>query len=113
MPKAIIAGGRHYVGTVKAAAWLDALRVELSIDTVISGCATGADAFGEKWADRREIKIERFPADWYRLGKSAGPIRNEQMANAADICILFPGGTGTADMKRRAIAHGLIVREYA
>jgi hypothetical protein len=34
------------------------------------------------------------------------------MAKYADVCILFPGGSGTADMKRRAIAHGLRVVEY-
>jgi len=113
MPKAIIAGGRNYQGGKAEAAWLDSLRDSLGIDAVVSGGASGADNFGERWAEYHGISVLIFPADWYRYGKAAGPIRNEAMAEHADICILFPGGTGTADMKRRAIAHGLIVREYA
>jgi len=113
MPRAIIAGGRNYQCGKAEAQWLDNLHKSLGIDEVISGGATGADNFGERWAKYHGLKVQLFPADWYNQGKAAGPIRNEAMAKYADICILFPGGTGTADMKRRAIAHGLIVREYA
>ena len=111
MSKAIIAGGRDYYATLEDEAWLDKMRIELAVDRVISGGAPGADKFGERWAEERNIPIDRFPAEWTRYGKRAGLIRNEKMACVADICILFPGGFGTADMKRRAIAHSLVIRE--
>src|SRR5690606_30354012 len=55
--------------------------------------------------------VVAYPADWRRHGRAAGPIRNQEMADAgADLCIAFPGGRGTADMVRRARAAGIPVR---
>jgi hypothetical protein len=56
---------------------------------------------GERIADRLGIKKVVFEADWNRLGKSAGPVRNMKMAIYADAIVLFPGGAGTADMKKK------------
>lgn len=42
---------------------------------------------------------------------TAGPRRNRAMAElGADLCIVWPGGRGTADMVRRARAAGIPVR---
>lgn len=81
-------------------------------ERIVSGGCRGADAFGESIARELGLKVDTFPADW-SLGKSAGPARNEKMAAYADACILFPGGRGTADMKRRAQAHGLLIAEFS
>lgn len=53
--------------------------------------------------------MKRFPADWKSHGRAAGPIRNEPMAEYADGVALFPGGRGTASMKREAAKRGLRV----
>lgn len=54
---------------------------------------------------------EPHPADWSTHGKAAGPIRNQQMADArADLCLAFPGGKGISDMVRRAERAGIPVR---
>jgi len=53
---------------------------------IISGTATGADRFGEKWAAENNIPVELFPADWSQ-GKGAGYRRNEEMASKADALV--------------------------
>lgn len=51
---------------------------------------------------RPEFKIVPHPAEWDRLGKSAGPIRNQDMMRAAGFLIAWPGGAGTASCCRIA-----------
>jgi len=105
--RTIICGGRHYNLTVHDFAWLDELRTTLPITSIISGGATGADYGGEKFARMNKIPLTVKPADWKRWGKLAGFFRNAEMAEIADAVIAFPGGTGTADMVRRAKEKGL------
>ena len=103
--KLIIAGGRDYTRRKSDVAFLDGIKEQVT--EVVSGCYTGADAFGEKWAWRNGIPVKQFPADWDRYGKPAGPIRNQQMAKYADAVVLLPGGEGTASMYREAVIQGL------
>lgn len=81
------------------------------VSVVISGCASGVDQLGEEWARARGIAIERFPADWKRLKQAAGPIRNTQMAEAAEALVAVWDGAspGTKDMVKKARAKGLKV----
>ena len=105
--RTIIAGSRkcpHYhliCEAVEEAGW--------EITTVISGCARGADTFGEQYAHEHGIPVERHPADWEHLGRAAGPIRNHEMAQCAEalIAVLYPGSRGTENMIREAEAAGL------
>lgn len=50
---------------------------------IVSGCCRGVDAIGEEYALDRGYGLVRFPADWARYGRGAGPIRNEDMASFA------------------------------
>lgn len=113
--RAIIAGGRDYRFTQSDYHQLNGLRS--SIHEVVSGGAKGADAAGEAWAATHGIPVKRFPADWDRHGLAAGPLRNKQMAAYASaqgtgMCILFPGGKGTASMYREAEAAGLVIMDF-
>lgn len=55
---------------------------------MISGTAKRSpDILGEQLAEMFEIPIKRFPANWDKHGKSAGYIRNGEMAKYAD-CLL-------------------------
>lgn len=110
--KVIIAGGRTYVLTEDDIAGLDWLRIDLPIQEVVCGCASGADSEGRIWADSRDIPIREFPPDWNKHGRAAGPIRNGQMAAYADALVAFPGGRGTADMVKQAGDHGLLVYDW-
>lgn len=73
-------------------------------DTLIVGdCPTGADAIArEIWGNRGPIEVHQ--ADWERLGKRAGPLRNIEMVNSgADRCLAFikansKGATMTANI---------------
>lgn len=47
---------------------------------IISGTARGADKLGEQFAEKYDLKVIRFPADWDNKGKAAGYIRNKEMA---------------------------------
>ncbi len=57
------------------------------ITTVVSGCARGVDKLGEQMAKELGVPVERYPADWLKYGRSAGAIRNSQMAKAASALV--------------------------
>lgn len=82
--------------------------------TIVHGaCPTGADAFACEYAKRGDHNDEPHPADWQKHAKSAGPIRNREMAAAgADLCIALWDGRskGTLDMITRATKAGIPVR---
>jgi hypothetical protein len=83
--------------------------------TVIHGAARGVDSqFGELAAIRGANVIE-YPADWNKHGKSAGPIRNQQMLDEGkpDVVIAFIDkplrlSHGTSDMVARAKKAGVM-----
>lgn len=67
---------------------------------IIQGGAPGADFLAGEWAKGRGTPNIEVKANWDYYGKSAGTIRNEWMADFCmpELCIHFPGGTGTARM---------------
>lgn len=111
--RAIVCGGRDFASGVKLFYYLDLIDAETPIDVVIHGGASGADTLAGQWAERRGKACRVVFADWDRYGRSAGPRRNQQMIDehGPDIVIAFPGGSGTADMVRRAKTAGLPVTE--
>ena len=100
--KVIIAGGRDYNFGQNDINLLDYIATKWSITEVVSGGATGADTGGEMWAKSAGLPVKKFPANWKKYGKIAGPLRNAEMAAYADAVILFPGGKGTANMFENA-----------
>ena len=105
----IIAGGRDYELTDSYFEHLG----ELPIREVVSGGASGVDLDGEKWAESRGIPVKKFPADWKRHGRGAGPRRNRAMAEYADAVVLFPGGRGTASMRKEAEKVGIQIFDFS
>lgn len=73
---------------------------KFEITEVVSGCAIGVDKMGEKYARCNDISVKQMPADWNKYGKSAGPIRNKQMADYTDAAIILWDGksAGTSNM---------------
>lgn len=106
-----VTGGRDYGNAVHVAEALNELHKQFGIAVLVEGGAHGLDTLARFWAKGRRIAVETHPADWDKHGKAAGPIRNEEMANAIDALAVFPGGRGTADMRRRAERKGLPIYE--
>lgn len=83
---------------------------------LIEGECEGTDLLGKRFGWEAGMTIREYPADWNRLGKKAGPIRNGQMAEYASqskrgACIVFDGGgPGSANMIKQAKEYGLILK---
>jgi hypothetical protein len=73
------------------------LAQRITIDAVIEGDAHGADRMAGEWARRHGVENTKFCADWDRLGRKAGPIRNQLMLDEGrpDLVVAFPGGLRT------------------
>lgn len=93
--KLIIAGGRDFndrelmLDRVKE---LERLGVITEHTTLICGMARGADLMGHSIFKQAGLVIEEMPADWDRLGKRAGFIRNQDMGRLADVALIFWDG---------------------
>lgn len=113
MFRVIIAGGRLFDDYTYLKDSMDYLLQNVKDEiTVVCGKARGADTLGERYAEERGYAIHYFSADWDRYGKSAGYIRNEEMAKNADALVAFWDGKsrGTKNMIKLAHQYGLRVR---
>ena len=114
--RVLIYGGRDWNDSAATFNFLDQCAGDFNFDydtVIVSGMARGADTLGKEWAIANALAVDRFPADWEQYGKAAGHIRNQQMLDSGvDIVIQFPGGRGTADMRRRLDKAGVKVVEY-
>ena len=113
--KIIIAGGRDFQNYAVLRGAMDGVVADISSPvTIVSGAARGADALGEQYAAERGLTVARFPADWKNLGRKAGPIRNEQMAEAASMLVAFWDGQsrGTKNMIENMAKRGKPYRVF-
>lgn len=112
----LVCGSRDYTDAETLFARLDAFAAEHQVELVIEGEARGADTLAREWAELRGIPVAKFPADWKRFGRAAGPIRNRQMLvdGKPDHVIAFPASEarGTWDMVRQAREVGVPVTLY-
>jgi hypothetical protein len=113
--KILVCGGRDYTGIRKLFTVLNECITNYPPPNtleIVQGGAKGADFLAKCWASALGINHTEFPADWKRYGKAAGAVRNQAMLDyGPDLVIAFPGGTGTADMVRRAEAAGIKVQK--
>lgn len=116
MKRIIVAGSRTITGEAAhllVRAGLSLYGVSYNTDIIIAGGAKGVDAAARDVAASLSIMYEEYPADWDRYGKSAGPIRNAEMASVADALVLIWDGQsrGSAHMRRTARERGLEIVE--
>lgn len=122
--KLIIAGTRTATEAQVRKA-LDRFQIDtLGVAEVVSGgnknwdwrsqSMIGADYWGEAWAKSKGIGVTRFPAQWDRYGRSAGPRRNRVMAEYADALLAIWDGKsrGTQSMIEEALNLGLTAFVY-
>jgi len=100
MFKLIVAGGRDFNDYDLLESKLDKLLTNKTDVEIVCGKARGADSLGELYARNKGYGVAEFPADWNKYGKSAGYIRNKEMAEYADACVCFWDGIskGTGHM---------------
>lgn len=115
--RVIIAGGRKFDDYEAMKEALKEWKKERKVKsddkiTVICGCAEGADDLGRKWAFENNYEVAEFPANWKLLGKTAGILRNKEMAKFAaesddNALLAFWNGKskGTKNMIDTAIQH--------
>ena len=110
--KVIIAGGRDFSDYDLLRDKCDLLLSNLSGVEIVSGGAPGADHLGERFAKEKGYLVKLFNAVWSLHGRSAGPVRNAQMADFADCLIAFWDckSKGTLSMITLARSKGLKVR---
>lgn len=113
--RVLIYGGRDFTDKQGAFAYLDSVFSEWKQGEllVVGGKARGADTLGEEWALENSHGFEGYGADWSTHGRGAGAVRNQKMLDTGvDLAVQFPGGKGTADMRRRLDLASVIVLEY-
>lgn len=102
MYKVIIAGCRDFDDYKLLEKEVKTFLIDYNLEDVeiVSGCATGADTLGEKFAEQYGCKIKKFKPDWNLFGNMAGIIRNSDMSFYSDACICFWNGVskGTKNM---------------
>jgi hypothetical protein len=87
------------------------------VHLLLHGDARGADQSIDRAARQLGWAVQAVPADWPRLGRAAGPIRNRQLLRrallaaqslsspgypASVLVVAFPGGRGTASLVQLA-----------
>lgn len=83
--------------------------------TLISGACRGTDRLGEQYADEQHWEIKSRPPDYQKYySKKAPLIRNEEMADEADVLVTFWDGrsTGTRHMIGCAMRKGLEIHIF-
>ena len=112
MVKALITGGRDFSDQQFIYHTLDILHERYKFELIVHGDAKGADRLSGQWADEAGVQQIKVPANWVGNGaRKAGPMRNQFMYDLIhpDICIAFPGGTGTANMMKICYDADIIV----
>ena len=116
MVRLIVAGSRDYEDKSFIYKMLDFYTSKINDKrknlTIVSGLARGPDSIGIDYAGDNNLNWKEFPADWDKYGKSAGYIRNYEMAWYSTHCITFYNGSssGTKSMIELAGKEGLCSR---
>ena len=110
--KIVVCGSRDWTDSEKV---LNRLARLTSMHTVIiTGGARGADTVAHEAAKKLAMETLVIPADWARMGKSAGPVRNRAMLDQnPDLVIAFhhelSKSKGTIDCILEANRRGITV----
>lgn len=109
----LVTGGRDFSDGTRVSLVLEQALHDFRTICVLQGGAKGADKLAKDWALDRGVPCLTMDAPWDAFGKQAGIVRNKWMADIClpDMCLAFPGGTGTAQMKQYATQKSIPVYE--
>lgn len=110
----LIAGSRDYYPIALIRHHVEVLKKQYENIRIISGGAKGVDACAEEVAENQKITFEKYPADWEKHGKKAGPLRNQRMTQDADIALFYwrNHSKGTANCIRAAMRNKCDIHVY-
>jgi hypothetical protein len=116
----LITGSRDWTNSALIWDTLDLYLQDGETLTVVHGNAPGADSIAWLWAIERantahDVEVENHPAQWTKFGRSAGPIRNQEMVDlGADLVLAFikDNSPGASHLVRQARKAGLAVDEF-
>lgn len=106
--KLAIIGGRDFADSGRAMdlliQYFDVGNINCSISTIVTGCASGADAIARDMAKEFSLNLDIHKANWTQFGKAAGPMRNAKIVENADMILAFWDGQsrGTKDSITKA-----------
>lgn len=106
------AGGREFNDVTLFMSVMNPVRHTLNPYMICHGNCTGADKMFGLFAIRYRFSVRSLPAQWQKLGKKAGPIRNQALLDLRpkpNVLVAMPGNDGTADMVMRSRMEGLHV----
>jgi len=114
--KILVCGSRNWDRRKPIWEALGAVKKKKNV-TVIHGTAKGADTLAGEIGWELGFNIEKYPANWEKYGKAAGPLRNQKMIDKnPDVVLAFTedldSSRGTADTVRRAKKAGIPVFVY-
>lgn len=92
--RVLVTGSRTWTDGALIEQALSMLLDDIGPFTLVHGaCPRGADALADRWARRYpgRVRVERYPAAWWRYGRSAGPARNAVMVHTGHyaLCVAF------------------------
>jgi predicted Rossmann fold nucleotide-binding protein DprA/Smf involved in DNA uptake len=89
--KLAVVGSRYYTNFEFVEEKINEFRKNNNITQLVSGGAKGVDTLAEEYAEKHNIPITVFEAEWDKYGRGAGPIRNKLIVKEADVIMAFPG----------------------
>lgn len=116
--RVLVCGSRDFYDRDFLFSTLDSIHAKTPITEVIEGEAKGADKLSAAWAVTNNIPVRKFPADWTRYGRGAGPVRNRQMLveGQPNLVVAFSydiaNSRGTKNMMEQSRLHGVEVLFY-
>lgn len=87
-----IVGSRVFEDYDLLCRWADFMVHGAKTIEIVSGGARGADSLARRYAGEHDVDYKEFPADWRRLGRRAGMIRNRQIVLRSDRVLAFWDG---------------------
>lgn len=106
--RVIVAGSRNFMVKDFVYKKLDEILEQYKNIEIVEGGARGVDYLAKQYAIEKNIPYKEFPANWNLYGRSAGILRNKDMASYSDVLIAFYNGSrGTSNMIKEAEDKGL------
>lgn len=90
--KLAVAGSRDFGHEDRVKTEIKYIIENTQINTIVSGGARGIDTYGEEVANEKKMQKIIHLAEWDKLGRSAGFVRNKNIVQDADAILIYWDG---------------------